>query len=560
MVGSVAAVGFDDLLQWTESYFNNWHPAFPFLHGPAFLGLLEQVSEHGIEALGQADGIIVRSILSISLADSRQMGSRCIPLPSNLLFLSQDDISASLTYMLSSPATISNIQAALCVELFLISMLNFSMASRVGGIVVRMAFHLGLHRCPSRYPNFGVHDAMMRRRLWWSIYCLDRLVCQTLGSPLGIKDDDLDVCLPSEEIHDQVRDSQNNDAAPQAGRENGNEQLQLLEMLSNHAKLRGMILELRNKSINYRRNDSERALRVQADLKRWANEVYDLTSTHPLSREESDDGDHVSSDSYMSSSQRTLLVIIQQELILSFYRPLLVSDLGTPSSQAAFQECINASKVIIDTAAEASQTYSESEMDLRHGYLLWPSLTWSIWMSCFVLAYATIQEITTAKSARRQVCESCARCLETPVSAEDSVARQIERSALIAPHGAHGARIGQLKHHTEESRTPPPPSYLQNPVTLQNPRPHQTRLDDIGVVNWQPPNIRPPVGATTSGTTDTQDQAGSGFADFYPNLTSDYPDTLGMTDCLYTDPLLALDFANFAQDPDTQGRVDFSLG
>lgn len=181
--------------------------------------------------------------------------------------------------------------------------------------------------------------------------------------------------------------------------ENG--QLQLLEMLSKHAKLRGMILELRNKSINYRRDGSGRALRVQAELRRWANEVYDLTSTHSLLQGGSEDGDHPLSDAHMSSSQRVLLVILQQELILSFYRPLLVSDLDTPSSQAAFQECINASKVIIDTASEASQTSAGNEVDLRHSYLLWPSLTWSIWMSCFVLTYAAIERIATAISAKR---------------------------------------------------------------------------------------------------------------------------------------------------------------
>lgn len=218
IASGVTAVDFDNLLQWTESYFEHWHPAFPFLHGPAFLGVLEQVSENGIKTLGQADAVIVRSVLSISLADSRQMGSRHHPFPSNLLFLSQDDISASLAYMLGSPASTSNIQAALCVQLFLISMLNFSMASRVGGIIVRMAFHLGLHRCPSRYPNFTAHEATMRRRLWWSIYCLERLVCQTLGSPLGIRDDDLDVCLPSEEIHNHMKVPQRNDAALQGER------------------------------------------------------------------------------------------------------------------------------------------------------------------------------------------------------------------------------------------------------------------------------------------------------------------------------------------------------
>ncbi|GAW23912.1 hypothetical protein ANO14919_134890 [Xylariales sp. No.14919] len=416
MAGSMASINFNSLLQWTENYFRYWHPIFPLLHGPAFLGVLEQVGQNGLGALNQADAIMVRSILSISLADSRQIGGRRHPFPPGLIFLDQDDISASLAFLLSTPASIKNIQAALCVELFLLSMLNFNMASKVGGIIVRMSFNLGLHRCPSRFPNFSPHDVLMRKRLWWSIYCLDRAVCQTLGLPLGIKDDDIDVCLPSEELHGPGKDSQSNGTGVQGQCEY--EQLQLLIMLSKHAKLRGMILELRNKSIRYRYEDSERALRVQAELKRWANEVYDLTRAHSpprnspfehqselqseLQPEHSSRGPRASDDGILLS-HRTLLVILQHELILSLHRPLLASNPGTLSSQAAFEECINASRAIIDTAADNSRDVGKEEADLKNSHLVWFSLTWSIWMSCFVLTYAAIEGITTAASARRRV-------------------------------------------------------------------------------------------------------------------------------------------------------------
>lgn len=175
-----------------------------------------------------------------------------------------------------------------------------------------------------------------------------------------------------------------------------------------------MILELRNKSIRFRREDSERALRVHAELKRWTNEVYDLTSIHPQSQSSpaEDPGGRGSDtpEGCMHPSHRILLVILQHELILSLYRPLLVSDLGTLSSQAAFQECINASRAIIDTAADNSRDFGGKEPKLKNGHLFWPSLTWSIWMSCFVLTYAAIKGITTAVSAKRQVHPSAQGC------------------------------------------------------------------------------------------------------------------------------------------------------
>lgn len=194
-------VSFDLLVDLTRSYFDNWHPAFPFLHGPEILDIFEQVGAQGMSSLGEADATIVRALVSISLADNRQLSVHRGVVPADLVFLSQEDIAARLVFVVGRPASLKNLQAAVGVMLFLISMLKFNMASRLSGVVVRMAFHLGLHRCPYRYPNFSYREASMRKRLWWSLYCLDRMVCQSLGLPLDIRDDDVDVCYTDTERH-----------------------------------------------------------------------------------------------------------------------------------------------------------------------------------------------------------------------------------------------------------------------------------------------------------------------------------------------------------------------
>lgn len=194
-----SSVTFDALIAWTKSYFQIWHPVFPFLHGPEVVEILEQVANNGLENISPQDSAIVRAIVSISLADSRQLGTANAPgpgpVPLDLVFFSLDHVASSLHFILGTPASLKNMQAALCVELFLVSMLKFNMASRVGGIVVRMAYHLGLHRCPRRYQNFNPHEVSMRKRIWWSFYCLERLVCQALGLPLDVQDSDVDVCF-----------------------------------------------------------------------------------------------------------------------------------------------------------------------------------------------------------------------------------------------------------------------------------------------------------------------------------------------------------------------------
>lgn len=224
--GSAASsVSFEAMIEWTKSYFEIWHPAFPFLHGPEALETLEKVSNRGIESVSGPDAAIVRAIVSISLADARQRSSSHAsgthgppPVPSDLVFLNLDHVASSVPFVLGTPASLKNIQAALCVELFLVSMLKFNMASRLGGTVCRMAYHLGLHRCPQRYPNFSSNEVSMRKRIWWSFYCLERLVCQALGLPLDVQDDDVDVCLPTSEIHKKPKEDETPDQDAQIGK------------------------------------------------------------------------------------------------------------------------------------------------------------------------------------------------------------------------------------------------------------------------------------------------------------------------------------------------------
>lgn len=206
-------ITFEALVHWTRTYFEIWHPAFPILHGPEALEILEHVATNGIESLSAPESAIVRAMISISLADARQPShirgreaSVLRRVPSDLVFHNLDHVATCLLFILGTPASLKNIQASLYVELFLVSMLKFNMASRLGGVVVRMAYHLGLHRCPRRYSNFSPHEISMRKRIWWSFYCLERLVCQALGLPLDVQDDDVDVCLPTTECHQTVPD------------------------------------------------------------------------------------------------------------------------------------------------------------------------------------------------------------------------------------------------------------------------------------------------------------------------------------------------------------------
>lgn len=64
------------------------------------------------------------------------------------------------------------------------------------GMALRMAITLGLHQESS---NADLDDAAQerRRRVWWSIYSLDRIQSVKSGNPITIHDEDIGVALPS---------------------------------------------------------------------------------------------------------------------------------------------------------------------------------------------------------------------------------------------------------------------------------------------------------------------------------------------------------------------------
>lgn len=203
----MSAIGFEDLVSYCATFFDYWHPALPFLHAPTVLEWYETIAKRPIT---DAEGVlscnqmtIVRSIMSISLADRRQeiYNEARSPVPASLVFHSLQHALASAEPLLIAAPSMEALQAALSVQLFVVSMLRHNAASRLGGLMVRAVFQLGLHRCPVRFATFSRAECEMRQRLFWSIYYLDRYICQSLGTPITLRDDDIDVCPLNLERH-----------------------------------------------------------------------------------------------------------------------------------------------------------------------------------------------------------------------------------------------------------------------------------------------------------------------------------------------------------------------
>jgi hypothetical protein len=372
-----ASFAFDDLVKWTRSYFENWHPIFPCLHAPTVLKTMEAVSQKGVESVSQLELMILRSIVSISLGDNRQTTSTKLrQIPSVLVFRSIQHVMQDVQSLLEQPTTLALLQAAFTAQLALTSLLRLNAASRVGGVITRTAFHLGLHRCPGRFSCFSSEEVNIRGRLFWSIYSLERYLSQALGIPLSIRDDDIDVCYPGAERH-----SSN---APKAS---DDRRLRLVCHLAKFARIRGLIVELRNKSILHSHASQVEAAHVTGELSQWWNEVYD--DVNPIDEPEEAGLDQ---EPVLQPYHRLLLMVLRHEAIISLNRPLLAAEKPSADYRNALQTCIGSSRSILAALRKHMSSTLESPLS-------WPCFTWSTWMACLILMYAAWEEEFAAPSA-----------------------------------------------------------------------------------------------------------------------------------------------------------------
>ncbi|KAE8453318.1 hypothetical protein EG329_011385 [Mollisiaceae sp. DMI_Dod_QoI] len=72
------------------------------------------------------------------------------------------------------------------------------------GLAMRTSVDLGLHR-EAHYGNLPPYEGQLRRRLFWTVYFLERVIAVSVGRPYSIADRDIDASLPLE-IDDTVRD------------------------------------------------------------------------------------------------------------------------------------------------------------------------------------------------------------------------------------------------------------------------------------------------------------------------------------------------------------------
>ncbi|KAK1622621.1 fungal-specific transcription factor domain-containing protein [Colletotrichum phormii] len=159
----------------SEAYFNNIHPQYPFLHKPTFQIWEETCLKASLDGdLSSVNGSTFFFVLIAYYSMALDHISAVLDLDS---LESIQAILACAVYSIRSPVGVS--------------------LWKVSGMAIRHCIELGYHRSAERYhKNTDALTKEMSKRCFWVAYDIDRVVAFTLGRPVGIPDDSIDVELP----------------------------------------------------------------------------------------------------------------------------------------------------------------------------------------------------------------------------------------------------------------------------------------------------------------------------------------------------------------------------
>lgn len=402
------------------AYFQTWHRFFPFLHGPTVKKDLESLygattklstTQQGPseQPLAPARVIILQCLFNLASLHSDVE----LPAASRI-----DDPARILPYLpgLAMKGGLVSIQALVAVLLLLAERMSFRAAASVAGLLSRTIFLAGLHRCPTRYPELSPDDCDIRKRLFWTIYVLDRFLSQTLGHPLGIQDSDIDVCPPAgPELHSPNRHSIAHHRphgpmaacsyrpfpeAPPTSRGHGDAVDQvpsvpgqkarrhlILAFQVEYSRLTGRALELFHKSIHVRSIDPDTVLSLRTDLDAWWNSVPSDLRDFDVAAE----GNVRPSDPHQSFNPAAFFMLLHSQLRLLIHRPWLSLEPSTAEFQSALQICIGVSRDII------------VNMKKQHGAgyaIFWPGYLSVAWMAGIILAFACHLQLYSSEKGR----------------------------------------------------------------------------------------------------------------------------------------------------------------
>ncbi|EGY22424.1 Protein STB5 like protein [Verticillium longisporum] len=176
--------------RFVDAYFRNVNRAYPFANRDKVLRDLEALGE---TAMGQrdADSTVLYLIMAIGCTSLERAGQ----VPKDTASKFEVPYAEIIQECLAKEDT-ESIQVLVLLSLYSLFDPHGASAWSMAGIASRHAMLLGLSRRASEDKSLAAVELELRHRLFWSIFVLDRMMAVSMGLPVALIDDNMDVPLP----------------------------------------------------------------------------------------------------------------------------------------------------------------------------------------------------------------------------------------------------------------------------------------------------------------------------------------------------------------------------
>lgn len=160
-------------------------------------------------------------------------------------------------------------------------------------------------------------------------------------------------------------------------------------------------MDLRNRSDSQSQVETDEAIMINCELTKWWNDVDEYLEPNSAGSPP------------IGSYHWVTLLVLRHEAIIALNKHTLATSKKSSTYNAALQNCIEASRSIInalcnmvDTAEnlDTQRNPNLAAQEDTNGYaLFWPSFTWAVWMSAFIMLYAANEDQVSQDAATRWV-------------------------------------------------------------------------------------------------------------------------------------------------------------
>lgn len=185
-----------------EAYFRHNHRAYPIINRTEFS---EKVRRIGVQNLHQYDDQFELNMIAAIGCTSLERAGHISKDKKILEYFASKALSLVLNNLTNNDSR--SVRYLLLLGLYSYFDPSEFTSWEITGKLTRLLILLGLNKklSPQAVSNMGQRDVEMRYRLFWGVYLMDRMISVSLGRPVGINDDDINIPLP--EVLDSVEES-----------------------------------------------------------------------------------------------------------------------------------------------------------------------------------------------------------------------------------------------------------------------------------------------------------------------------------------------------------------